>query len=90
MQLRPPLEHARVNWISHLHEWLGVICDQPRLQASRYDQAIARKREVAPKTFRDLVREQKFFFASVSVYVRRFPFVLLSYVSLLTCSMWWL
>lgn len=34
--LDPPLEYARASWFSQLHEWIGVICDLPKIKASRY------------------------------------------------------
>eukprot|EP01114_Cavostelium_apophysatum_P023031 TRINITY_DN854_c0_g1_i2.p1 TRINITY_DN854_c0_g1~~TRINITY_DN854_c0_g1_i2.p1 ORF type:complete len:4577 (-),score=1545.65 TRINITY_DN854_c0_g1_i2:38-13768(-) len=59
LHLDPPLEHARVNWISQLHSWLGIICELPRIQSSRYDEGLSHKRDnsdqVQKRTFRDLV-----------------------------------
>lgn len=58
MSLNPPLEHARVAWISQLHSWLSVICDLSRIQSSRYDEGLShRKQEVATadRTYRDLL-----------------------------------
>ena len=37
LYLEPPLEFARSSWLAQLHSWLGVICDLPLIQASRYD-----------------------------------------------------
>ena len=57
MSLDPPLEHARVNWISQLHAWLSIICDLDRIQSSRYDEGLSHRREttVIDNTYRDLV-----------------------------------
>lgn len=35
--LDPPIEYARNTWFKQLHEWLGVICRQKRIQSSRYE-----------------------------------------------------
>ncbi|KAJ3290947.1 hypothetical protein HK104_006430 [Borealophlyctis nickersoniae] len=40
MYLDPPIEEARVNWFSQLHEWLANVCSLPRITASRYDMDI--------------------------------------------------
>ncbi|ORY38141.1 dynein heavy chain [Rhizoclosmatium globosum] len=37
MFLDPPLEHARANWYSQFHEWIGIICDLPRVKSSSYE-----------------------------------------------------
>eukprot|EP01132_Coremiostelium_polycephalum_P002127 gene2127-2619_t len=56
LYLDPPLEFARVNWISQLHLWLNIVCDLPRIQSSRYDEGIAhRESSAARKTFRDML-----------------------------------
>lgn len=33
----PPIEHSRTEWYKQLHVWLGVICNLPRIQSSRYE-----------------------------------------------------
>ncbi|KAG9242560.1 cytoplasmic dynein-like protein 1 heavy chain 1 [Calycina marina] len=38
--LDPPLENARANWFWQLHEWLGVICNLPKIKASRYEMSL--------------------------------------------------
>ncbi|KAL8276643.1 hypothetical protein RQP46_010992 [Phenoliferia psychrophenolica] len=35
--LDPPIEQARANWYSTLHQWLGVVCGLSRIQSSRYE-----------------------------------------------------
>ncbi|EFA77050.1 cytoplasmic dynein heavy chain [Heterostelium album PN500] len=58
LYLDPPLEFARVNWISQLHRWLNIVCDLPRIQASRYDESISHRGEMdsrLKKTFRDML-----------------------------------
>lgn len=47
------LEHARGQWISTLHHYLGVVCNLPRLKASRFD--VFGSREEG--TFSDLARK---------------------------------
>ncbi|KNE70419.1 hypothetical protein AMAG_14553, partial [Allomyces macrogynus ATCC 38327] len=32
----PPLEHARAGWYRQLQEWLAIVCNQARIQASHY------------------------------------------------------
>lgn len=56
MFLDPPLEHARVNWIGELHNWLGIICNQTRLQSSRYDEGLAASQQSQQvRNFKDLL-----------------------------------
>ena len=33
----PPVEQSRADWYNQLHLWLGVICNLPRIQSSRYE-----------------------------------------------------
>ena len=40
IQLEPPLEDARAGWLDNLHTWLGTVCDLPKLQASRFENAL--------------------------------------------------
>ena len=40
IQLEPPLEDARAGWLRNLQEWLAVVCDLPRVQASRFESAL--------------------------------------------------
>ena len=35
--LDPPSEFARAEWVSCLHSWLGIVCNLPMIEASRYD-----------------------------------------------------
>ena len=42
--LDPPLEYARASWLSQLHDWLGVACNLPRINSSRYEMNINRSR----------------------------------------------
>lgn len=53
--LEPPLEHARAGWFLHLHDWLGVVCNLPKLKATRYQMALAAKNDDA--RFTDLPME---------------------------------
>ncbi|KAJ3351758.1 hypothetical protein GGF32_004086 [Allomyces javanicus] len=36
MYIDPPLEHARAGWYRQLQEWLAIVCNQARIQASHY------------------------------------------------------
>lgn len=38
--LEPPIESARANWLSQLHEWLGVVCNLPIIMSSRYEMKV--------------------------------------------------
>ncbi|KAI1339525.1 dynein heavy chain, N-terminal region 1-domain-containing protein [Xylariaceae sp. FL0016] len=38
--LEPPLEHARASWFLHLHEWIGIVCNLPKIKASRYQMSL--------------------------------------------------
>lgn len=40
IQLDPPLEDAKAGWLDNLHTWLGTVCSLPRLQASRFENAL--------------------------------------------------
>ncbi|ETS83032.1 Dynein heavy chain [Pestalotiopsis fici W106-1] len=39
--LDPPLEFARASWFLQLHEWLGVVCNLPKIKASRYQMTLS-------------------------------------------------
>ena len=41
IQLEPPLEDAEAGWLDNLHSWLGVVCNLPKIQASRFENALA-------------------------------------------------
>ena len=49
--LDPPPEFARVEWISHLHTWLGVACTLPVIKASRYEMHMDLSSLSAPSTY---------------------------------------
>ncbi|EGC38132.1 cytoplasmic dynein heavy chain [Dictyostelium purpureum] len=58
LNLDPPLEYARADWIGQLHSWLNIVCDLPRIQASRYDDSAMIHRGEGNKkqsTFRDML-----------------------------------
>lgn len=38
--LDPPLEYARASWFSQLHDWLGIVCNLPKVKSSRYEMNI--------------------------------------------------
>ncbi|KAH6659609.1 dynein heavy chain [Truncatella angustata] len=38
--LDPPLEFARANWFLQLHDWLGIVCNLPKIKASRYQMTL--------------------------------------------------
>ncbi|KAK4574575.1 dynein heavy chain [Recurvomyces mirabilis] len=40
IQLEPPLEDAKAGWLENLHAWLDIVCNLPRIQASRFDNAL--------------------------------------------------
>ncbi|KAK9422351.1 putative Dynein heavy chain [Seiridium unicorne] len=39
--LDPPLEFARASWFLQLHEWLGIVCNLPKVKASRYQMTLS-------------------------------------------------
>ncbi|KAI4602866.1 Dynein heavy chain, cytoplasmic [Pestalotiopsis sp. 9143b] len=39
--LDPPLEFARASWFSQLHDWLGIVCNLPKIKASRYQMTLS-------------------------------------------------
>lgn len=54
--LDPPLEWARASWILQLHEWLGITCNLPRINASRFKMVIS-ARAIEEARFDDLPTE---------------------------------
>ncbi|KAI0484690.1 dynein heavy chain, N-terminal region 1-domain-containing protein [Xylariaceae sp. FL0804] len=40
IHLDPPLEHARASWFLQLHDWVGIVCNLPKLKASRYQMSL--------------------------------------------------
>ncbi|KAI9842610.1 MAG: hypothetical protein M1837_007048 [Sclerophora amabilis] len=38
--LDPPVEYARASWFSQLHEWLGIVCNLPRVKSTRYEMSL--------------------------------------------------
>lgn len=38
--LDPPLEYARASWLLQLHEWIGIVCNLPKIKSSRYEMNI--------------------------------------------------
>ncbi|KAI8958673.1 cytoplasmic dynein heavy chain [Daldinia sp. FL1419] len=38
--LDPPLEFARASWFLHLHSWIGIVCNLPKIKASRYQMSL--------------------------------------------------
>lgn len=52
--LDPPLENARASWTDHLHNWLGVVCSLPKIQASRFEMALSINNIATAATFNDL------------------------------------
>lgn len=56
--LDPPVEFARANWYRQLHQWLGVICQLPRLQSQRYDLGLKlRDEDTGDKTYLSLMEK---------------------------------
>eukprot|EP01094_Clydonella_sp_ATCC50884_P027826 TRINITY_DN8164_c0_g1_i2.p1 TRINITY_DN8164_c0_g1~~TRINITY_DN8164_c0_g1_i2.p1 ORF type:complete len:4596 (+),score=2011.83 TRINITY_DN8164_c0_g1_i2:76-13863(+) len=54
----PPVEVARVKWVTKLNEWLGVVCELPRIRSSRYDDSMSAsltRDDVARSTYRILL-----------------------------------
>ncbi|KAK4989517.1 dynein heavy chain [Elasticomyces elasticus] len=52
--LDPPLETARANLLSNLHNWLSVVCDLHVVQPSRYEMKLGLEAKAAVPTFSKL------------------------------------
>lgn len=65
LTLEPPLEAARATWLTQLHQWLGVVCAQQRVRASRYDEGMAGGRRRGAK---QRVDDDKFTFVFLFQY----------------------
>ncbi|KAL7751554.1 dynein heavy chain [Sorochytrium milnesiophthora] len=55
MFLSPPLEAARAGWYRQLQDWLAVVCNLPRIQASRFEMDLQADYTYADLTFRHLL-----------------------------------
>jgi len=55
MYLDPPLEDARSEWISQLYATLGMVCDLPRIQSSRYEISMKKEDDKTEITYRGLL-----------------------------------
>lgn len=42
--LDPPIEAARAGWYAQLQQWLGIVCNLPRIQSSRYEIGVKMKK----------------------------------------------
>ncbi|KAL8837946.1 MAG: hypothetical protein Q9170_002318 [Blastenia crenularia] len=47
--LDPPAEFIRTSWLSRLHQWLGVVCNQPLLVVSRYEMNVGDSKTAASR-----------------------------------------
>ncbi|SPN99639.1 probable dynein heavy chain, cytosolic [Cephalotrichum gorgonifer] len=54
--LEPPLEHGRASWFLHLHDWLGVVCNLPKIKATRYQMTLTTAKSDDAR-FTDLPKE---------------------------------
>jgi dynein heavy chain 1, cytosolic len=54
--LDPPLEFARANWVLHLHDWLGIVCNIRKIKATRYQMSLSTATHEEPR-FNDLPSE---------------------------------
>ncbi|ORZ40908.1 dynein heavy chain [Catenaria anguillulae PL171] len=48
MFIDPPMERARSTWFQHLQEWMAIVCNQSRIQASNYQLSM---RQAEKQTF---------------------------------------
>lgn len=55
ISLEPPLEYARSSWLSQLQNWIGVVCDLRRIQATRYEINASRADPSGLSRFTDLL-----------------------------------
>ncbi|KAI8810266.1 dynein heavy chain [Cladochytrium replicatum] len=52
----PPMEHARAQWYSQLHDWLASVCSLPRLSSTRYDQNLVQEElSIADATYSNVL-----------------------------------
>lgn len=54
IQLDPPLVDTKAGWLDNLHAWLGTVCDLPRIQASRFENALTIGGPSATTTYSEL------------------------------------
>ena len=54
IQQEPPLEDAKAGWLDNLHTWLGIVCNLPRIQASRFENALTIGSSSGPATYSEL------------------------------------
>jgi dynein heavy chain 1, cytosolic len=70
--LDPPLEFARASWYMQLHDWLGVVCNLPKIKASRYQMSLTLSTAaVAEARFTDLPADCTEILSSVYVAVEK-------------------
>ena len=54
IQLEPPLDDARAGWLENLNAWIGVVCDLPKMQASRFETALTFRGSSGPATYSEM------------------------------------
>lgn len=55
MYLDPPVEQARVTWLTDLHDWLGIVGRLQRTTGTRYEIGVQSATDPDQTTFRRLV-----------------------------------
>ncbi|MCJ1311828.1 hypothetical protein MMC25_005501 [Agyrium rufum] len=78
--LEPPINHVRTHWTAYLHRWLGVVCDQPFINASRYEVQVDTSFEVKTQKFSHLPSRCSDALASVYSMIDSKIFVINEYV----------
>ncbi|KKY18692.1 putative dynein heavy chain [Phaeomoniella chlamydospora] len=51
LQLDPPLDFARANWLENLEAWIGALCHLSKVKSSRYQMSIGKQLESAEDRF---------------------------------------
>ena len=54
--IEPPLSFVKASWLSHLEEWLHVLCNLRLVKASRYHMSVAASLSQTDATFSDLAQ----------------------------------
>ena len=54
--IEPPLNFVKASWLSHLEDWLNVLCNLRLIKASRYQVSAAANLAQAEASFNDLAR----------------------------------
>ena len=54
IQLDPSLQDAKAGWFNNLHDWLGIVANLSRIQASRFENALTVGKSTLAMTYSEL------------------------------------